>query len=111
LSSKNKVFSWIWTQGGGPSEDEAALHDWKKKLAVRVEWSKAKERWEEEVDLLREEMKCVLRFLCWRAVWWESQRGSRTEVSRELASGLQAYAARQAAMHRDIARKFKTAWD
>ncbi|KAJ7027844.1 hypothetical protein C8F04DRAFT_1266632 [Mycena alexandri] len=109
LSSKNKVFSWIWTQGGGPGEDEAALHD-----SVRVEWSKAKarkERWEEEVDLLREEMKRVLRFLRWRAVWWESQRGSRTEVSRELASGLQAYAACQAAMHRDITRKFKTAWD
>ncbi|KAJ7749884.1 hypothetical protein B0H16DRAFT_1318981 [Mycena metata] len=109
LSSKNKVFSWIWTEGGGPGEDEAALHD-----SVRVEWSKAKarkERWEEEVDLLREEMKCVLCFLRWRAVWWESQRGSRTAVSRELASGLEAYAARQAVMHRDIARKFKTAWD
>jgi hypothetical protein len=32
-------------------------------------------------------------------------------VSRELAAGLQACAARQAALHREIARKFKTAWD
>ncbi|KAJ7023334.1 hypothetical protein C8F04DRAFT_1271538 [Mycena alexandri] len=92
LSSKNKTFSWIWTGGGGPGEDETELHE-----SVRVEWSKAKarkERWEEEVELLREEMKRVLRFLRW-----------------QLASGLQAYAARQAALHRDIARKFKTAWD
>ncbi|KAJ7734685.1 hypothetical protein B0H16DRAFT_1664977 [Mycena metata] len=38
LSSKDKVFSWIWTAGGGPGEDEAALHDSKEeKLAVRVE--------------------------------------------------------------------------
>ncbi|KAJ7038352.1 hypothetical protein C8F04DRAFT_1179974 [Mycena alexandri] len=109
LSSKNKTFSWIWTGGGGPGEDETELHE-----SVRVEWSKAKarkERWEEEVELLREEMKRVLRFLRWRAVWWEERRASRGNVSRELASGLQAYAARQAALHRDIARKFKTAWD
>ncbi|KAJ7027962.1 hypothetical protein C8F04DRAFT_1212258 [Mycena alexandri] len=109
LSSSKKVFSWIWTDGGGPGEDEVTLHE-----SVRVEWSKAKarkERWEEEVELLREEMKRVLRFLRWRSVWWEARRGSREQVSRELASGLDAYAARQAAVHRDIARKFKTAWD
>ncbi|KAJ6451528.1 hypothetical protein C8R47DRAFT_1229790 [Mycena vitilis] len=55
LSSKDKHFSWIWTEGGGPGEDEVELHD-----SVRVEWSKAKahkERWVEEVELLREEMK------------------------------------------------------
>ncbi|KAJ7716269.1 hypothetical protein B0H16DRAFT_1339234 [Mycena metata] len=84
LSSKNKSFSWIWTDGGGPGDDEVALHD---SMAVRVEWSKAKackERWEEEVELLREEMKRVLRFLRWRAMWWESQRGRRTgQVSQE----------------------------
>ncbi|KAJ7705153.1 hypothetical protein B0H16DRAFT_1482433, partial [Mycena metata] len=109
LSSKNKSFSWIWTDGGGPGEDEVELHD-----SVRVEWSKAKarkERWEEEVDLLREEMKRVLRFLQWRSVWWELRRTSREQVSRELASGLEAYAVRQAALHRNIARKFKTAWE
>ncbi|KAJ7708001.1 hypothetical protein B0H16DRAFT_1746369 [Mycena metata] len=108
LSSKDKVFLWIWTAGGGPGEDEAALHDF------RVEWSKAKarkERWEEEVALLREEMKRVLRFLCWRAVWWESKHSSCTQVSRELASGLKAYAAHQASLHREITRKFKGAWD
>jgi hypothetical protein len=80
-----------------------------------VEWSKAKvrkERWEEEVRLLREEMKRVLQFLRWRSSWWEERRGARrTGVSRELAVGLDAYAARQAALHRDIARKFKLAWD
>ncbi|KAJ7174316.1 hypothetical protein C8R46DRAFT_1214526 [Mycena filopes] len=98
LSSKKKTFSWIWTGGGGgPGEDEAELHD-----SVRVEWSKAKarkEHWEEEVELLREEMKR------------ESMAASRGEVSREVASGLAAYAARQAALHRDLARKFQTAWE
>ncbi|KAJ7709331.1 hypothetical protein B0H16DRAFT_1480957 [Mycena metata] len=109
ISSKKKTFLWIWTGGGGPGEDEEVLHE-----SVRVEWSKAKarkERWE-EVQLLREEMKRVLRFLRWRALWWETRRGMRnTGVSRELAAGLQAYAARQASLHRDIARKFKAAWE
>ncbi|KAJ7697293.1 hypothetical protein B0H16DRAFT_1706245 [Mycena metata] len=100
VSLKNKTFSWIWTNGGGPGDDEAELHK-----SVRVEWSKAKarrERWEEEVELLREEMKRVLRFLRWRAV---------TGVPRELAAGLAAYAARQAALHREIAWRFKASWD
>ncbi|KAJ7035268.1 hypothetical protein C8F04DRAFT_1344953 [Mycena alexandri] len=54
VSSRKKTFSWIWTAGGGPGEDEQQLHE-----SVRVEWSKAKarkERWEEEVDLLHEKM-------------------------------------------------------
>ncbi|KAJ7820051.1 hypothetical protein B0H13DRAFT_1661106, partial [Mycena leptocephala] len=110
LSSKEKHLSWIWTDGGGPGEDEVELHD-----SVRVEWSKAKarkERWEEEVDLLREEMKRILRFLRWRALWWETRRGTRREgVTAELRRGLEAYAARQAAGTRQLARRFKLAWD
>ncbi|KAJ7724030.1 hypothetical protein B0H16DRAFT_1333756 [Mycena metata] len=90
LSSKDKTFSWIWTGGGGPGEDEEELHDCKFPIefsvatAVRVEWSKAKackERWEEEVELLREEMKRVLCFLRWCAIWWEERRVSHGNVS------------------------------
>ncbi|KAJ7721966.1 hypothetical protein DFH07DRAFT_783991 [Mycena maculata] len=121
LSSKEKMFSWIWTEGGGPGRDEEELHDCKRLgtdaslLAVRVEWSKAKarkERWEEEVELLREEMKRVLRFLWWHTMWWEIRRATRREgVTPELLAGLQAYAARQAAIHREITRGFKRVWD
>ncbi|KAJ7774635.1 hypothetical protein DFH07DRAFT_732672 [Mycena maculata] len=109
LSSKEKSFSWIWTEGGGPGADEQELHD-----SVRVEWSKAKaqkERWEEEVELLREEMRRVLRFLRWRAIWWEMRRGLRPGVAPDVASGLQAYAARQAVIHREIGCRFKRMWD
>lgn len=62
--------------------------------------------------MLREEMKRVLRFLQWRALWWETRRSTRREeVSATLREGLEAYTARQAAMARQIARRFKTAWD
>lgn len=64
------------------------------------------------MELLREEMKRVLRFLQWRALWWETRRSTRREeVSATLREGLEAYTARQAAMARQIARRFKTAWD
>ncbi|KAJ7813185.1 hypothetical protein B0H13DRAFT_2469210, partial [Mycena leptocephala] len=106
LSSKKKKFSWIWTSDGGPEADEEGLHD-----SVRVEWSKAKarkDRWVEEVMLLREEMKRVMRFLRWKAIWWETQRSVRgTEIPQALQAGLDAYAARQAALHHGIARRFK----
>ncbi|KAK7055058.1 hypothetical protein R3P38DRAFT_2396582, partial [Favolaschia claudopus] len=54
-SASRRKMSWIWTQGGGPDAEDEELVD-----AVRVEWSRAKarkDRWVEEVDLLREEMR------------------------------------------------------
>ncbi|KAJ7715461.1 hypothetical protein B0H16DRAFT_1667065 [Mycena metata] len=110
VSSKKKTFSWIWTSGDGPEADAEGLHE-----AVRVEWSKAKarrDRWVEEVQLLREEMRRVMRFLQWQAAWWEAQRKARgTEIQPEVAAGVEAYAARQAALHRGIARRFKAGWE
>ncbi|KAJ7161448.1 hypothetical protein C8R43DRAFT_1123892 [Mycena crocata] len=104
------VMSWIWTVAGGPEEDEVALH-----ASVRVEWSKAlarKRRWTEEVTLLREEMKRVLRFLRWKAGWWEEQRGRRAgTIAAEILAGLDAYASRQAASCRSIARRFRAGWE
>ncbi|KAK7022207.1 CxC2 domain-containing protein [Favolaschia claudopus] len=108
ISSKQKKMSWIWTQGGGPDADEQELVD-----AVRVEWAAAKarkERWTEEVELLREEMRRVLRFLKWRALWWEDRRTVTQAVMPEVKDGLQAFAAQQAAILRQIARKFKSSW-
>ncbi|KAJ7170643.1 hypothetical protein C8R43DRAFT_1120404 [Mycena crocata] len=105
-----KKFSWIWTARGGPGEDQEELLD-----CVRVDWSKVlarKVRWSEEVRLLREEMRWVMRFLRWRAAWWDNQRDVHgVEMEPELRAGLNAYAARQAELHRRIAARFKTAWD
>ncbi|KAJ6606249.1 hypothetical protein DFH09DRAFT_896192 [Mycena vulgaris] len=108
-----KTFSWIWTARGGPGENKDDLHE--SMLAVHVDWSKAlaqKVRWTEEVQLLQEEMRCVMRFLECRANWWEGQRGAwGARLSPALQSGLDAYAAHQAERHRQIALQFKTGWD
>ncbi|KAJ7719391.1 hypothetical protein B0H16DRAFT_1739421 [Mycena metata] len=110
IPSRQRVFSWIWTAVTSPDTDVEGLHD-----SVRIEWSKARarrDRWVEEVQLLREEMRRVMRFLQWKAAWWESRRYSRgREIPQALVAGLAAYAARQAALHRGIARRFRAGWD
>ncbi|KAJ7664819.1 hypothetical protein B0H17DRAFT_1211183 [Mycena rosella] len=93
-SNKKRTFSWIWMVGGGPGEDEATLHD-----SVQVEWSKAlarRDRWVEEVELLREEMKRVLRML--RTIqeeWRERTQVCTQDMDIALAGGLKAYALHQ----------------
>ncbi|KAK7022084.1 CxC2 domain-containing protein [Favolaschia claudopus] len=104
-----KQMSWIWTSGGGPGDDEEELQE-----AVRIEWCRAqarRDRWTEEVMLLREEMKRVLRFLQSRAVWWEERLVVDREVREDVRAGLRAYAARQASITRAIARRFRSKWD
>ncbi|KAJ6457197.1 hypothetical protein C8R47DRAFT_995822 [Mycena vitilis] len=108
-SDKKRAFSWIWTVNGGPGEDEATLHD-----CVRVEWSKAKARkirWVEEVQLLREEMKRVLRMLRTIQREWMARAEQRENIDQELAGGLKAYAMRQVYVHRCIAESFHAGWD
>lgn len=83
-------------------------------LVVRIEWSKAKaprDRWQEEVEILREEMKRVLRMLHFvQAEWREREQVRITEVDPELREGLKAYALHQAYVHGRIAGAFRSEW-
>ncbi|KAK7007313.1 CxC2 domain-containing protein [Favolaschia claudopus] len=104
-----KGLSWIWVAGGGPGDDEAELQE-----SVRIEWSKGKarrDRWVEEVHLLREEMKRVLRSLRYIQRQWEARLETPRTVDPALASGLAAYANRQILVHQRIATAFHTGWD
>ncbi|KAJ7601986.1 hypothetical protein DFH06DRAFT_1351802 [Mycena polygramma] len=105
----SKTFSWIWMVGGGPGEDEGQLHE-----SVRVEWSKVRarrDRWVEEVELLREESKRVLRFLRWLQKEWESRVERCKDVDPKLAARLKAYALQQVAVHRWIGEGFFQGWN
>lgn len=83
-------------------------------IAMRIEWSRAlarKTRWEEEVMLVREEMRRVLRYLAWQGQWWEERKTSRgEELSDGVRAGLAAYAARQSAFCLKLAQFFKGQW-
>ncbi|KAF7318154.1 CxC2 domain-containing protein [Mycena chlorophos] len=123
---KQKPVSWIWLADA--ESDKAEMHDCELSrshafthvlmnsiVAVRVEWSKArarKTRWNEEVELTREEMKRVLRSLRWAEGEWQ-QRADRVrdDVEAEVAEGLRAYALRQVAIHRRIAASFYADWE
>ncbi|KAJ7476816.1 hypothetical protein B0H11DRAFT_2234793 [Mycena galericulata] len=107
--TSKRTLSWIWSAHGALDDAEKHLHE-----LLRVEWTRAKARkvrWEEEVLMLREEMRRVLRYLEWQATLWDARRESRQDmVDLELRGGLRAYAAKQAAMHREIGVFFKTQW-
>lgn len=61
-------------------------------------------RWEEEVQLLLEEMRRVNVYLNWEAGWWEERAERRSsqaggvQVKPCLEEGLRAYARRQACL-------------
>ncbi|KAJ7178549.1 hypothetical protein C8R43DRAFT_942201 [Mycena crocata] len=119
-SNKPKKMSWIWTvDGGSTAQDQEQIRE-----CVRVEWSKAKarrDRWVEEVDTLREEMKRVLRSLRGISLEWEERASLRENATagpqvfvardRSLVAGLKAYSAKQAALHRRVATSFRSAWN
>jgi hypothetical protein len=62
------------------------------------------------VVLLDEEMRRVLEFCDWKAVWWMEQVPLRDGLPAPLAEGLSAYAAEQADMERRIRAAWATKW-
>ncbi|KAJ7727679.1 hypothetical protein DFH07DRAFT_757637, partial [Mycena maculata] len=88
--TSKRVMSWIWTAQGGQADGEEHLHE-----SVRVEWCRArarKVRWEEEVLLVREEMRRVLRYLEWQVAFWMVRVDSRPDATAEVQAGVRAYA-------------------
>ncbi|KAF8989804.1 hypothetical protein BDZ89DRAFT_899507, partial [Hymenopellis radicata] len=84
-----RQLSWIWY-----SYPDAIDTD-----AIKIEWCKArarKLRWEEEVDILLEEMRRVIVFRRWKAEWWRGRIGLRTEDDPEFSQGQAAFALSQA---------------
>jgi hypothetical protein len=68
-------------------------------------------RWHEEVLLLKEEMRRVLAYFEYKALWWiERGDAEGREVSPALAERLRAYAEGQAKLQRDLASKFNDKW-
>lgn len=109
LGEGDRTMSWIWLVPSSHLEsDEPDFNG-----SMRVEWCKTQarvKRWKEEYDMVQEEMRRVLVFLEWKAGWWLLQGTRRTSVSADIASGLSAYAERQAAGLRDLASTFANKW-
>lgn len=67
-------------------------------------------RWEEEVELLQEEMRRVLAFLHSQAAWWTEQGERWKGLPPDLSAGLRAYAHRQGDCRRELADHFRHIW-
>ncbi|TDL14069.1 hypothetical protein BD410DRAFT_687969, partial [Rickenella mellea] len=110
ISEGRRTMSWIWRVAVGNRDGEAD-EDFDEDM--KIEWMKTRaraQRWDEEVSLVFEEMRRTLEFFEWRATFWEMQAGRRTEIGTDFISGLTAYAAKQAAGLRRLARRFATLW-
>ena len=82
-------------------------------IGLRVEWAKSlarAERWEEEVLLIREEMRRVLVFLDYKASQWKTKASLRREEDFEYACGFAAYCERQAYIFTSLAHDFASIW-
>ncbi|KAF8871441.1 hypothetical protein CPB85DRAFT_1238678 [Mucidula mucida] len=117
---------WIWTADGGPdAEDDGYLHECRHIplslvipadifVGVRIEWAKAlarKTRWAEEVEILKEEMRRVLRSLAWEASEWSNYANRRPPgLSHAAWGGRRAYALSQAKARVHIRTYFEKLW-
>ncbi|RDX40435.1 hypothetical protein OH76DRAFT_1459514 [Lentinus brumalis] len=102
--------SWIWLVSAKSATGNSAA-DFAE--SMRVEWSRFRarvERWEEEEQLLLEEMRRILEFFKHRATWWRDQAGRRSDISPELARALAIYAEKQALVMDRLRTHFVALW-
>ncbi|KAJ7704630.1 hypothetical protein B0H14DRAFT_2416236 [Mycena olivaceomarginata] len=109
-----RTMSWIWTVKAGSGDAERDLHDCESSFLLSSIWARAKARktrWVEEVMILEEEMRRTLRYLEWQAIWWEVRVDSRPGATVQVRAGVRAYALKQAALYRRLAKHFKAEWE
>ena len=115
-SQSRFVQSWIWSTSPQISTsinlDNPDLHD-----ALRVEWCKAQEqakRYEEEVELVVEEMRRTLVTFEWNACEWERRAASPSlsdsAIDGTTAMGIASYAYKQADVQRKMIGVFVNSW-
>jgi hypothetical protein len=99
--------SWIWTTAtdSRDAEDNDALrHDWVRMKARR-------DRWNEEIQLLLEEMRRTVSFLRWQGQSWERKVNVRSVEDPLLQSGLSAHARRQAHIRHTLSDLYLKEWN
>lgn len=93
--------SWIWHVPCSSSEKTDNQTEEEFNESMRAEWAQARARmcrWKEEYMIVQEEMRRVLAFFDWKALWWLDQASQRHVSDPSLQSGLCAYAHKQAAI-------------
>ena len=114
LSKSRFVQSWIWTTAPQVS---ASPDDPDLQVALCVKWAKAQEwakRYEEEVELVVEEMRRTLVFLEWKVKEWISFTISPplgdSAIDVMMVNGIAVYTKKQADIQRRMAKLFFEDW-
>ena len=114
-SASRFVQSWIWTTS---PHVQTSTEDSDLQATVRVEWCKAQaraRRYEEEVELVVEEMRRTLAFFEWKASEWERHATTPPPlggqaIDETTAAGITAYAYKQAIIQREMISVFINDW-
>lgn len=105
--------SWIWLVPRPSSEVEANSSEQVFDEGMRVEWSKSqarRNRWEEEVYLIQEEMRRTIKYYEWRELWWLEKEVTQSIGDGSIQHGITAYAYKQAYYCKCLAESFAIAW-
>ncbi|KAJ7184060.1 hypothetical protein C8R46DRAFT_1026074 [Mycena filopes] len=120
----HRTLSWIW-YGASELEGDDKLHE-----ALRVEWCKAysrSRRWREDLVLVEEEMRRMIKYGRWAETRWIARASARTvqlrtkvvgnanvktveALSKEVAEGVRAYALEQADRERRTCAMLERDW-
>ncbi len=82
-------------------------------IAIKIEWCKARARmlrWEEEIELLLEEMRRVAVYGNWKAAWWRARANAHPDASAALREGITGFATRAAIREEAQVREVEEKW-
>jgi hypothetical protein len=105
--------SWIWLVPRITTAPDMGGSEEQLDNSMEVEWAKSmarRDRWEEEVPLIVEEMRRVITFHKWKAWWWKKRGVWRKEGSAQILHGVKAYAEKQAAFSEQLAQSSANHW-
>ncbi|KAF8999310.1 hypothetical protein BDQ17DRAFT_1328384 [Cyathus striatus] len=106
--------SWIWLVPHTSANTENNNNELDESL--RIEWAKCharKDRWAEEVLILKEEMRKVIQYLEWKAEWWTGitdVRNYDSSIGNDIKQGVKAYAMKQASICQRLAQHCANWW-
>lgn len=107
--------SWIWLvpSASGSRNVETTIGEDEFNKSMQVEWSKARarmRRWNEELLIIKEEMRRVIVYHKWRAAWWCERSSLREHADATILSGVSGYAHKQAAICTRMAERCAAYW-
>jgi len=105
--------SWIWLVPKSKLEVDTNSSEQVFDEGLRVEWSKSqarKMRWEEEVQIVQEEMRRTIVYYEWKQQWWLQKTPQETTSEDTIQHGISAYSQKQAHYCKCMAKSFAMAW-